>query len=118
MVTFFDAGLHARRFEGTPWGRTVEAIVGELPRDVYLSFDIDGLTADLCPRTGTPVPGGLSFPEVCHLLELLAASGRRVIGFDLCEVAPGASDDEWNGCVGARVLYKLAGCALRSQKAI
>jgi agmatinase len=64
------------------------------------------------------VPGGLAFPEVCHLLELLAASGRRVIGFDLCEVAPGAPDDEWNGCVGARVLYKLAGCALRSHKLI
>jgi agmatinase len=41
-----------------------------------------------------------------------------VIGFDLCEVAPGAPDDEWNGCVGARVLYKLAGCALRSRGAI
>jgi agmatinase len=53
---------------------------------------------------------------VCHLLELLASSGRRVVGFDLCEVAPGAPGDEWNGCVGARVLYKLMGCALRSRK--
>ncbi len=118
VKTFFDQHLRDRQFGGATWTAVCKDIIAALPRDVYVSFDIDGLTADLCPRTGTPVPGGLSFPEVCHLLELLAASGRRVIGFDLCEVAPGAPDDEWNGCVGARVLYKLAGCALRSRKAI
>jgi agmatinase len=118
VTTFFDQHLRDRQFGGATWTKVCKDIIAALPREVYVSFDIDGLTADLCPRTGTPVPGGLSFPEVCHLLELLAASGRRVIGFDLCEVAPGAPDDEWNGCVGARVLYKLAGCALRRQKAI
>ena len=91
-------------------------IIAALPRQVYISFDIDGLTSEHCPHTGTPVPGGITFAETCHLLELLAASGRRVVGFDLCEVAPGAPGDEWNGCVGARVLYKLIGCALRSRK--
>jgi agmatinase len=40
------------------------------------------------------------------------------VGFDLCEVAPGAKGDEWNGTVGARVLYKLLGCTLRSQRLI
>jgi agmatinase len=85
---------------------------------VYVSFDIDGLTSEHCPHTGTPVPGGLTFPEICHLLELLAHSGKRVVGFDLCEVAPGAKGDEWNGAVGARVLYKLLGCTLRSQRLI
>jgi agmatinase len=37
---------------------------------------------------------------------MLAISNRRIIGFDLCEVAPGKSD-EWDANVGARVLYKL-----------
>ncbi len=118
VKTFYDQQLRDRQFGGATWTKVCKDIIAALPRDVYVSFDIDGLTADLCPRTGTPVPGGLTFPEVCHLLELLAKSGRRVIGFDLCEVAPGAADDEWNGCVGARVLYKLAGCALRSRKLI
>ena len=36
-------------------------------------FDIDGLEPVLCPDTGTPVPGGLSFNE---MLELLRALGR------------------------------------------
>jgi agmatinase len=61
------------------------------------------------------VPGGLTFPEMCHLLETLANSGRRVIGFDLCEVAPAKGDGEWNANVGARALYKLLGCTLRSR---
>ena len=116
--TFYDQRLRDRQFGGATWTALCREIIKALPRDVYVSFDIDGLTAEHCPHTGTPVPGGLTFPEVCHLLELLSASGRRVIGFDLCEVAPGAPGDVWNGCVGARVLYKLAGCALRSRGAI
>lgn len=114
--THYDQRLRDRQFAGASWSRLCKEIISGLPREVYVSFDIDGLSAEHCPATGTPVPGGLSFPEVCHLLEQLAESGRRVVGFDLCEVAPGAKGDEWNGCVGARVLYKLLGCALRSRR--
>jgi agmatinase len=115
VKTFYDQRLRDRQFAGAAWTKVCKEVIAALPKEVYVSFDIDGLTAEHCPHTGTPVPGGLTFPEVCHLLELLASSGRRVIGFDLCEVAPGAPGDEWNGCVGARVLYKLMGCALRSR---
>jgi agmatinase len=62
------------------------------------------------------VPGGLSFPEVCHLFETLAKSGRRIVGFDLVEVAPGPNGEDWNANVGARVLYKMLGATLKSQK--
>ena len=118
VKTFYDQRLRDRQFAGATWTKVCKEVIAALPREVYVSFDIDGLTSEHCPHTGTPVPGGVTFPEVCHLLELLASSGRRVIGFDLCEVAPGAPGDEWNGCVGARVLYKLMGCALRSMRAI
>jgi agmatinase len=82
--------------------------VGRLPQKVYVSFDIDALDPSLCPHTGTPVPGGLSFQQAACLLETLKKSGRRVVGFDLVEVCPGP-DDEWDANVGARVLYKLCG---------
>ena len=79
---------------------------------MHVSFDIDGLDPSLCPHTGTPVPGGLSFPEAVTLLRVLAESGRRVVSFDLCEVAPDpAGASEWDGNVGARLLYKLIGFA-------
>ena len=48
----------------------------------------------------------------CLLLERVARSGRKVVGFDLCEVAPGPDGDEWDAIVGARILYKLCGAAL------
>ena len=56
--------------------------------------------------------GGLQFDELAHLLHRLATSGRVIAGFDLVEVAPGA--DEWDANVGARVLYKLCGAAVRA----
>ena len=76
----------------------------------------DGLDPALCPHTGTPVPGGLSFQQAVYLLARIVASGRRIVGFDLNEVAPGPDGDEWDGNVGARLLYKMIGFALLSRK--
>ncbi|MDX2148031.1 MAG: agmatinase family protein [Planctomycetota bacterium] len=86
--------------------------IQDLPRHVYVSFDIDALDPSLCPHTGTPVPGGLSFNQATLLLDALKQSGRTVVGFDLVEVAPGPTGaPEWDANVGARVLYKLCGVA-------
>ena len=78
----------------------------KLPERVYISFDVDGLDARLCPSTGTPVPGGLDFDEVCFLFEAVVRAGKKIVGFDLCEVAPGANMD-WDAQVGSWLLYKL-----------
>jgi agmatinase len=114
IVIHHDAVLAAARFEGETWGAQVRRIVDALPRDVYLSFDVDGLDPALCPHTGTPVPGGLSFAEACALVAGVVRSGRRIVGFDLVEVAPGPDGDQWDGNVGARLLYKMIGWMLRS----
>jgi agmatinase len=111
-----DPELKRRGFDGEPWARQVDRIVSALPEQVYLSFDIDGLDPTLCPHTGTPVPGGLSFPEATALIAGVVRSGRRIVGMDLDEVAPGPEGDEWDGNVGARLLYKMIGWALRSQR--
>ena len=44
---------------------------------------------------------------------MIVKSGRRIIGFDLCEV--GDSSDGWDANVGSRVLYQLCGALLASQ---
>lgn len=112
LHTFYDQDVAARLFEGEPLARIFQSIVDVLPQEVFVSFDIDGLEPALCPNTGTPVPGGLGFREACALLSALAKSGRRVVGFDLNEVG---GEGEWDGIVGARVLYKLIGLTLASQ---
>ncbi len=114
IVQHHDADLARARFEGEAWGAQVGRILVPLPRDVYVTFDVDGLDPTLCPHTGTPVPGGLSFQEAAYLVGAIVRSGRRLVGFDLVEVAPGPGGDEWDGNVGARLLYKLVGWMLRA----
>lgn len=112
IVTFFDRDIIATQFAGRPFQDVMDRVVAELPHEVYVSFDIDGLDPVLCPNTGTPVPGGLSFNQACALLAAVTRSGRRVVGFDLNEVAPGPDGDDWDGNVAARILYKLCGHSL------
>ncbi|HPJ53874.1 MAG TPA: arginase family protein, partial [Flavobacteriales bacterium] len=107
VQVFHDAELQAQRFAGDTWQAQCDRIIAALPDKVHVTFDIDGLDPTLCPNTGTPVPGGLSFPQATYLLSRLADSGRKVIGFDLVEVSPG--EDEWDGNVGARLLWHLCG---------
>jgi agmatinase len=109
---FSDYDIRDSLFKGSNWRSLCEKIIDTLPDKVYISFDIDGLDPALCPNTGTPVPGGLSFNEAAYLLKTLSDSGKKVIGFDLCEVAPG--NDDWDGNVGARILYMLSNLLLKS----
>ncbi|MBQ2796599.1 MAG: agmatinase family protein [Tidjanibacter sp.] len=114
VVQFSDHSLATAKFEGTTWAAQCEKIVSSLPQRVYVSFDIDGLSPDNCPHTGTPVPGGLGFNEAVYLLDSVVRSGRRIVGFDLVEVAPSGEGDEWDANVGARMLFKLCGLILKS----
>ncbi len=103
--TWFDRDIKRRLYQGQSMLSVHEAIVADLPEKVFVSFDIDALDPSMCPNTGTPVPGGLSYWEAEHLLELVARSGRTIVGMDLNEVAPG--EDEWDANVGARLLYRM-----------
>lgn len=102
-----SADIRRQQFDGVTWREQCDAIISSLPTNVHISFDIDGLDPTLCPNTGTPVPGGFQFEEATYLLSRLAASGKRIIGFDLVEVTPGK--DEWDANVGARMLFHLCG---------
>jgi agmatinase len=117
VEVFFDRDLQRRKLEGEPWAVMAREMIARLPRDVWISFDIDGLDPRFCPNTGTPVPGGLDFQEANYVVGALVRSGRRIIGFDLNEVAPDLAnpDNEWNQNVGARMLYKLSAWTLASQ---
>lgn len=121
IVTFFDAALIDHKMNGKPFSLICDEIVSHLSDTVYVSFDIDGLDPRFCPHTGTPVPGGLEYSEALYLLKKVVQSGRKIIGFDLCEVSLGDNNQnmldtaaEWDANVGARLLYKLCGYTLES----
>lgn len=114
ITTFFDQDIKNELYAGATWKSVCEKIVNALPHKVHISFDIDGFDPVLCPNTGTPVPGGLQFGEANYLLKTLVESERKIVSFDLNEVAP-SKDSEWDGNVGARILFKLCGWTVLSQ---
>ena len=110
IVQFDDYTNSRRLFSGDTWKTICSEIISSLAEKVYVSFDIDGLDPSLCPGTGTPVAGGLSFGQASFLLAELSRSGKTIIGADLNEVCPSSEENEWDANVGARILYKL--CSL------
>lgn len=115
IKTYFDENLAQQKHQGHSWLKICEGIVSQLPKEVYISFDIDGLDPKLCPHTGTPVPGGLEFQEALTLIKTVVAAGKKIVGFDLNEVSPGPKGDEWDANVGARLLFKMCGWTFKSQ---
>jgi agmatinase len=113
LKTFYDWNLKNESYAGKTWAQQVDEIIESLPKNVYISFDIDGLKPELCPHTGTPVAGGFELQEISYLFFKLVQSGRKIIGFDLNEVAPGPEGD-WDANVGARALWQLVCAAGKS----
>lgn len=116
IVPFYFHELKHQCYKGRSWDEQCNSIVDALPEHVYLSFDIDGLDPMLCPHTGTPVPGGLEYDEAIFLVNKVVESGRKIVGLDLNEVAPNLKDtkDDWDGIVGARLLYRLCNLMAKS----
>lgn len=112
IVVFTDSKIREALFRGHNYHELSHFFMENLPKKVYVSFDVDGLTQNLCPNTGTPVPGGLEFQQAVFILKHLVSSGWQIIGFDVSETA--GLPHEWDGNVGARIAYKLANLAGKS----
>ena len=115
ITTFFDKDIKERIYEGDSWNNITNQIIDQLPANVFISFDIDGLDPKLCPHTGTPVQGGFETEAIFYLFKKIQKTGRRIVGFDLNEV--GISQDEWDENVGARCLFKLCNLLVASNPA-
>lgn len=112
LTTYFDKDIKERQYEGTTWKTIAEEIVEQLPQQVYLSYDIDGLDPKLCPNTGTPVAGGFEAEQINYLFKKVVESGRKLIGFDLNEVGIGETAVDAN--IAARILFKLCNLMIKS----
>ena len=62
-------------------------IAGEGTAGIHLSFDVDAITPEFAPGTGTPVDNGITAREAFLAVEMIAQSGR-LISMDLVEVNP------------------------------
>jgi agmatinase len=90
-----------------------EAILpADFPHDIYLTIDVDVFDPAVIPATGTPEPGGLSWYQMMQALSTVVR-GRRVIGFDVVELAPVAGLHAPDYTV-ARLIYNLFGMISRN----
>ena len=113
-LSFTDKVLKRKEFSGETWDQTCYEILNPLSKNLYISFDVDGLDPQYCPQTGTPVPGGLTYNQVVQLIEK-ASKDFNIIGFDLVEVASAPGDYEsWDINVGTRLLFELCLATLAS----
>ena len=85
-------------------------IIDGLSQDVYITIDLDGIDPSQMAAVGTPEPGGLFWDEVVELLAAVACE-RRIVGFDVTELAP---DEGPRACahLAAKLTYRLIGLAL------
>ena len=83
----------------------IDRVVETLAPDVYVSIDVDGMDPAIMPATGTPEPGGLSWPEITALLRA-TAERRRIVSCDIVELSPIPGLVAPNFLV-AKLIYKL-----------
>lgn len=79
--------------------------VGRLTRNVYVTFDLDGLDPSILPATGTPLPGGLQWYPTLKFLDKVFRQ-RNVVGFDVVELCP-QPDNKVSDVLAATLVYKM-----------
>ena len=74
-------------------------------KNVYITFDVDGLDASIMPATGTPEPGGMLWEEVLPIIKKVCQISN-VVGADINELAPIKNFESYNFLV-AKLAYKI-----------
>ena len=102
--TFIDqAGL--RGCYWPPSDGCLDNITNALNPQVYVSVDLDALDPSEMAAVGTPEPGGMRWQDLVTLMRQVAEQ-RRIVGFDVCELAPNEGPPA-NSYTAAKLVYKL-----------
>lgn len=109
IATFFGWEIRQGVY-GQSWK---ERVLDALGGNVYITFDIDGLDPSIMPSTGTAEPGGLLWDETIQLMKMIGKH-RRIIGFDLVELAP-AAGSPWPDFLAAKLVSKILNAAFQGR---
>ncbi len=74
-------------------------------KNVYITFDVDGLDSSIMPATGTPEPGGIFWDEALEIIKI-ASKNSKIVGADVNELAPIKGFNSYNFLV-AKLVYKI-----------
>lgn len=85
----------------------IDDCIDKLSDVVYVTIDADGFDPSVAPAVGTAEPGGLTWMQGCKLLRRIAER-KKVVGFDIVEIAP-RENDILTEFTMAKLCYKFLG---------
>lgn len=110
IKTFYASAIR-RKLHSENWQK---AIVDTLSDEIYITFDVDYFCPSIMPATGTPEPDGFLYSETLDIFREIIRQGKKIIGFDVVELAP-MQDLPHPDLTSARLVYKLLNFAFASQ---
>lgn len=93
--------MHKFNFDGLE--ETVERLKG---KNVYLTVDLDVLDPSICPGTGTPEAGGVSFEDLRRALTLVC-SKLNVVACDVNELSPVYDQSGVSTAVACKIIREM-----------
>lgn len=84
------------------------AIAGKGTTGFHVSYDVDAITPEAAPGTGTPVHSGLTVREAFLLVEIMHQSGK-MLGLDMVEVNPILDFQNRTGILAAELILAAMG---------
>jgi agmatinase len=102
-VNTFYASAIRRGLHGENWQKKA---IETLNDEIYITFDVDYFDPAIMPSTGTPEPDGLLYSETLDVFREIVRQGKRIIGFDVVELAPVEAVSHTDLTV-ARLIYKM-----------
>lgn len=102
IKTYYASALRRGKHKRN-WQKTVAESLGN---EVYITFDVDYFDPAIMPATGTPEPDGFLYSETLDVFRAMARAGKRIVGFDVVELAPMKRLHHPN-LTTARLVYKM-----------
>jgi agmatinase len=92
----------------------MDKAIKKLSKNVYLTFDLDGLDPSIMPGTGTPEPGGLLWYQTIKFLKRVIEK-RNLVGFDVVELCPNEIN-KTSDFLASKLVYKILSYKFQNQK--
>lgn len=105
--TFYASDIKTKLY-GKKW---IKRVVDTLNDDVYITFDLDFFDPSVMPATGTPEPDGFAYADALDIFRRIIHTGRKIVGFDVVELAPIEGLHHPN-LTAARLVYKMLNFAM------
>ena len=84
--------------------------IKEMPKNIFISIDVDFFDPSIIKNTNTPEPGGFSWNQTIDILKIIFKE-KNVIGADIVEFAP--KGPVWNyqgeAYLLSKLIYKMIG---------